>query len=103
MVQGAGGSFVKMNTWFLWLFSKVTHRSHSKALREFFFLQSAWMRYLVVSNQTTIEFHINLSNRQSAKRKGEAYRLGFLAFRRFFFECFLQFARAFLVWRDIGG
>ncbi|CAK9027100.1 unnamed protein product [Durusdinium trenchii] len=30
--------------------------------------------YLVVTNQTTIEFHINMGNRHAAKRKGEVYR-----------------------------
>ncbi|CAJ1452366.1 unnamed protein product [Effrenium voratum] len=30
--------------------------------------------YLVLTNQTTIEFHVNLTNRHLARRKGESYR-----------------------------
>eukprot|EP00434_Breviolum_minutum_P025301 symbB.v1.2.022354.t1/scaffold1977.1/size96879/9 len=30
--------------------------------------------YLVLTNQTTIEFHINMSNGHAARRKGEVYR-----------------------------
>lgn len=32
------------------------------------------VRYLVLTNQTTIEFHINMSNGHAARRKGEVYR-----------------------------
>lgn len=31
-------------------------------------------RYLVLTNQTTIEFHINMSNGHAARRKGEVHR-----------------------------
>ena len=36
--------------------------------------QELHSRYLVLTNQTTIEFHINMSNGHAARRKGEVQR-----------------------------